>query len=276
MRVEHIAAFSEGDTGGNPAGVVLADRWPADAAMQVLAAEVGYSETAFAVPEAGGWRVRYFAPEQEVPFCGHATIALGAALARQHGDGAFALRLNAAEIGVEGRRDGVLYAAALVSPPTRSAPAPAALLDAALALFGYAPDDLDPRLPPALAEAGARHLLLALTSRRRLAEMRYDQATGAVLMREAGLATISLLHESAPGRFASRNPFAAGGVYEDPATGAAAAALGGYLRDLGWPHGGAIEILQGEDMGTPCRLHAAIPPTPGAGIRVSGTARFLA
>jgi PhzF family phenazine biosynthesis protein len=71
------------------------------------------------------------------------------------------------------------------------------------------------------------------------------------------------------------NPFASGGVYEDPATGAATAALGGYLRDLGWPHGGVIDIIQGEDMGQRSLLRAEIPPEPGSAIRVSGTARLM-
>ena len=81
MDVQRIAAFSDGPSGGNPAGVVLCDALPAAVRMQAIAAEVGFSETVFAAPAGGGWRVRYFAPEIEVPFCGHATIALGAALA---------------------------------------------------------------------------------------------------------------------------------------------------------------------------------------------------
>lgn len=75
--------------------------------------------------------------------------------------------------------------------------------------------------------------------------------------------------------FHARNTFAVGGVYEDPATGAAAAAFAGYLRDLGWPHGGAIDIVQGEDMGMRSCLRAEIGPQPGSSIRVSGTARLL-
>lgn len=59
MNVLKIAAFSDGDAGGNPAGVVLADALPADAEMQRIAAEVGFSETAFAAPAGPGWRVRY-------------------------------------------------------------------------------------------------------------------------------------------------------------------------------------------------------------------------
>jgi PhzF family phenazine biosynthesis protein len=270
-----IAAFSDGDTGGNPAGVWLGEALPPAAEMQRLAAEVGFSETAFAAPEGAGWRVRYFAPESEVAFCGHATLALGAALAQRHGDGVYALALNAARITVEGRREGAEMHAALQSPPTRSAPAPAQLARAALALFGYTEDDLDQRIPPAVAHAGNDHLVLALRSRALLAAMRYELGAGRTLMNAHGLVTVVLAYAEHERLFHTRNPFAAGGVYEDPATGAGTAALAGYLRDLGWPHGGRIDVVQGEDMGMRSRLAANIGPAAGASIRVSGTARQM-
>lgn len=276
MNVLKIAAFSDGETGGNPAGVVIGDALPPEAQMQRIAAEVGFSETAFAAPIGNGWRVRYFSPQSEVPFCGHATIALGAALALQRGDGVFALTLNHAQITVEGRRDGEVIAAALQSPPTHSAPAAPELVSDALALFGYAPGDLDPRIPPAVAHAGANHLVLALQTRKALSAMHYALEAGRALMQRAELTTIVLVHAESAQRFHTRNPFASGGVYEDPATGAATAALAGYLRDIAWPHGGAIDVVQGEDMGMLSRLHADIPPTPGSSIRVSGTARVMA
>jgi PhzF family phenazine biosynthesis protein len=276
MDVLRIAAFSDGAGGGNPAGVLIAGELPGVPDMQRIAAEVGYSETAFAAPAASGFRVRYFSPESEVPFCGHATIALGAALALRHGDGVFALQLNAAAITVEGHRDGATLSAALQSPPTRSAPADPRLVLEALGLLGYVPEDLDPRLPPALAHGGADHLVLALRSRALLAAMAYDLDRGRALMNRAGLVTIHLAHAETSTRFHARDPFASGGVYEDPATGAAAAAFAGYLRDIQWPHGGAIDIVQGEDMGMRSRLRAEIPPAPGSSIRVSGTARIMA
>ncbi|AZO10150.1 PhzF family phenazine biosynthesis protein [Mesorhizobium sp. M3A.F.Ca.ET.080.04.2.1] len=275
MDVLRIAAFSDGSTGGNPAGVLIGGVLPDAAVMQRVAAEVGFSETAFAAPQADGWRVRYFSPESEVPFCGHATIALGAALVRQHGDGVFHLSLNQASITVEGFRDGVNFAAALQSPPTRSRPAPPELVAEMLALFGYQAGDLDPAIPPALIHGGADHFVLALKSRERLAAMAYDLKQGQALMRREGLVTIMMAHAETPRLFHTRNPFASGGVYEDPATGASTAAFAGYLRDLGWPHGGAIDVVQGEDMGMRSRLHADIPPMPGSSIRVSGTARLM-
>ena len=155
MAIQRIAAFSDGNQGGNPAGVSIGEALPEPAEMQRIAAEVGFSETAFAAPQGAGWRVRYFSPESEVPFCGHATIALGAALALEHGDGVFALTLNQAAITVEGRHEGGIISAALQSPPTRSEAAVPGLVAAGLALFGYAADDLDPRITPAFVNGGA-------------------------------------------------------------------------------------------------------------------------
>ena len=273
--IQRIAAFDDNGVGGNPAGVWIGANLPPAAEMARIAHDVGYSETAFAAPQGALWRVRYFSPESEVPFCGHATIALGAALARAHGDGRFTLALNAATVTVDGRRDGARIAAALQSPPTWSRPADPGLTDAALALFGHTRADLDPRIPPALAHGGADHLVLALSSRALLAAMRYELDAGRTLMREHGLVTVVLAWAEGPQLFHTRNPFASGGVYEDPATGAATAALAGYLRDIGWPHRGRIEIVQGEDMGMRSRLTADIGREAGGSIRVSGTARML-
>ena len=275
MNLRHIAAFSDGDVGGNPAGVWVGDALPDESTMQRIAAEVGFSETAFAVPMKHAWRVRYFSPESEVPFCGHATIALGAALVLDHGDGMYALALNDAHITVEGHRNGERIVAALQSPHTRSKTADPTLVAEVLALFGYAPDDLDPRIPPAMACAGATHLVLALDTRAKLAAMRYSLDAGRTLMQHAGLTTIALVYAETPMLFHARNAFASGGVYEDPATGAGAAALAGYLRDIRWPQRDVIYIVQGEDMGSRSRLRAEFSRVTGSSIRVSGTARMM-
>ena len=80
------AAFTLDGEGGNPAGVVLDAGDLDEDQMQQIAAEVNFSETAFLVPrddEPNVYDVRYFAPQQEVPFCGHATIAAAVALAER-------------------------------------------------------------------------------------------------------------------------------------------------------------------------------------------------
>lgn len=278
MTVQRIAAFSDAGQGGNPAGIVLADHFPAEAEMRRIAAEVGYSETAFAVPDGAPnrWQVRYFSPESEVPFCGHATIALGAALARHTGDGRFALKLASANITVEAAASIDGYTAALQSPPTRSAVPRAGLVDKALSLLNYSPEQLDPALAPAEIHAGADHLVLALKDRGDLAAMTYDLDAGRALMRDYGLVTIMLVHVRSKTEFDVRNAFASGGVLEDPATGAAAAAFAGYLRDLGWQHQNRIQITQGEDMGETSVIEAQFTDEPGSSIRVSGATRDMA
>ncbi|MGG7564869.1 PhzF family phenazine biosynthesis protein [Rhodovulum sp. DZ06] len=274
--LSRIAAFADAGKGGNPAGVLIADAMPPEAEMQRIAAAVGYSETAFAMPEGDRWRVRYFSPEAEVPFCGHATIALGAALAAQEGDGTFPLRINGGDISVEGRAVAGGVEAALISPPSGHRYAAPQDVAAALALFGLSRADLVEGPAPVIANAGNDHLVLILKDRARLAAMDYDLAAGAAFMRGLGLTTISLLWAEGPRRFHSRNAFAIGGVLEDPATGAAAAALGGWLRDAGLLEGGEIEIVQGEDMGAKSRLTVSLDGPKGAGLRVAGAARTIA
>ena len=276
MIIQKIAAFSDVNQGGNPAGVLISDQLPNDTEMQSIAKDVGFSETVFASPIGENWKVRYFSPETEVPFCGHATIALGAALALKYGDGIFSLILiNDSIITVEGKRDGTTIMAALQSPTTKSSKADPLLISDGLALFGYTTNDLDDRIPPAFINGGANHLVLALRDRSKLKSMKYDLNEGRMLMNKFGVVTILLIYAENNQLFHTRNPFAAGGVYEDAATGAATAALGGYLRDLNWPHGGIIDVIQGEDMGMRSKIRAEIGDIIGSSIRVSGTARVM-
>ncbi len=274
--IERLAAFSVGGSGGNRAGVALLDALPPAAEMQAVAAWIGYSETAFAAPEEDSWRVRYFAPKAEVDFCGHATVALGAALAIRGGGRDFRLRLNHAAVTVVGWEEADAMAAAFVSPPATSRPASPELVGDALRLFGLTAADLDARIPPAVTHAGAPHLVLALRDRARLASLAYDFEAGRALALRETICTFNIVQAEGSRRFHARNPFPFGGVYEDPATGAAAAALGGYLRRLGWLHGGGIEVVQGEDMGHPSLLRVGIGPDPAEGLRVSGQVRWLA
>jgi PhzF family phenazine biosynthesis protein len=274
----HISSFSRGDSGGNPAGVVISDRLPDPDTMQQIARELGYSETAFAAPQGGGWKVRYYAPVGEVAFCGHATIALGAALGQQKGAGRYDLHLRDDDITVEAMQVGTDWHAALQSPATWSKPMAEDLLLALLSYFGLSQDDLDPAFPPTLGFAGVRHGILALKDRSKLAAMSYPFDAMQALMLDHDLVTVSLLHFRSPRAITSRNAFASGGVVEDPATGAAAAALGGALVDLEWDglqEGGQFSISQGEDMGMPSELTVEVTGTKGGSVRVSGAARWM-
>ena len=275
MDVLRLAAFSQDGKGGNPAGVVFCDEMPGEEEMLRTAREVGYSETAFLVKQANGWRVRYFAPEMEVPFCGHATIALGAALGEQFGVGEYQLILNQSEIRVRVEQSSNGISATLYSAGTFSQDAPREFVNRVLAAFGLAHTDLDPAYPVRFASAGARHLILVLTKQETLSRMKYEFDLVRELMLEQGLITISLLWPESDEIFHARNAFAAGGVYEDPATGAAAAALAGYLRDIGWQGRNEFTILQGEEMGMPSRLRVRYGPTAGESVAVSGETRRI-
>jgi PhzF family phenazine biosynthesis protein len=254
--VLRYAAFSDHGKGGNPAGVVLHAAGLDDATRLAMAARVGYSETAFVEAAGGGqYRIRYFSPKSEVAFCGHATIATAVAIAERDGPGLLRFDTPAGRVAVRTSPSPAGLTATLTSVPTRTRPAHAAELDAALTALRWDGEDLDPRYPAHVAYAGNDHLILAAGDRARLAALDYDYSALDKLMAVQGWTTVHLVWAESPAVFHARDPFPPVGVAEDPATGAAAAAFGGYLRDLalvGLP--ARVTILQGEDMGRPSRL----------------------
>lgn len=274
MEVLRYAAFSTEPTGGNPAGVVLDASGASDAEMLAVAAEVGYSETAFLLPgDDGRFGVRYFSPLAEVPFCGHATIATAVAWADRHGTGSMLLDTAAGEVRVTTERAGGSVVATLTSVPPRTAPLDPADVDRLLRALGWAVGDLDPSLPPRVAYAGAWHPIVAVGSRAVLGALDYDYPALDALMAGRGWTTVALVCRAGPTTFDVRNPFPPGGIVEDPATGAAAAALGGYLRELGLVRPPVtLTLHQGDDLGRPSVLTVHVPAEPGSGIDVSGAA----
>jgi PhzF family phenazine biosynthesis protein len=267
-----LSAFSNNPEGGNPAGVWIGDKLPGPDVMLQIAAEVGFSETAFVAPASGPDRlIRYYSPEAEVSFCGHATIAAGVVLGEAEGDGTYRLTTAVGEVPVTvGTRDGIREAS-LTSVEPKYTRAPDALVSEALSTLGWESVNLDSSIPPARAYAGAWHLVLAVADARRLAKLDYDFDRLKALMLRDGLTTLQLVWRERSDVFHSRNPFPVGGVMEDPATGAAAAAFGGYLREaklIAAPT--TILIRQGEAMGRPSRITVEIPVT--GGIVVKGTA----
>lgn len=269
--VLRYSAFTTDPAGGNPAGVVLDARSLSDADMQRIAADVGYSETAFLSPrEDGAFDARYFSPLAEVPFCGHATIAASVAHAVAHGAGEKVLHTRAGRVRVD--VDGQSRAT-LTSVEPRVAALADDDLDRLLAALRWRRDDLNPALPPAVAYAGAWHPIIAAATRDRLARLDYDFDALADLMARCGWTTVNLIWREDGQTFHARNPFPPGGVVEDPATGAAAAALGAYLdsRDA-LPTQRRLLIRQGDDLGRPSRIEVAVPADLREGVRVSGRA----
>jgi len=274
MEVLRYAAFTDDPRGGNPAGVVLDAGDLDDARMLAVAADLGYSETAFLTPRGGDrFGVRYFSPLAEVPFCGHATIATGVAWAERHGAGEMLLDTASGEVRVRTARAAESTSATLTSVPPRVVGLDDADFARLLAALRWSRDDLDGALPPRVAYAGAWHPVLAVATRARLADLDYDFASLQGLMAERDWTTVQLVHRTGGTTFDVRNPFPPGGIVEDPATGAAAAALGGYLRELGAVTLPAtLHLRQGDDLGRPSRITVDVPAEPGTGISVTGTA----
>jgi len=245
--VLRYSAFTKDPAGGNPAGVVLDATGLSGDEMLAIAAKVGYSESAFVLPRPGTreFDVRYFSPKAEVPFCGHATIATSVALAERIGDGPLTFHTPAGEITIETAGG----TASLTSVPTSTSEADPELVKAALEALRY--NEIGD-LPVHVGFGGARHLLIPVKDREQLANLDYDFDALRDLMLAHDLTTVHLFWRESADLVHARDPFPVGGVVEDAATGAAAAAFGGYLRDLEGPQ--RFVISQGEDMGRPSRL----------------------
>ena len=274
--VLRYAAFTRDPAGGNPAGVVLDAGELTEQQMQAVAAEVGYSETAFLRDRPDGdVDVRYFSPRAEVPFCGHATVAAAVARAERQGPGLLRLRTRSGLVQVTTREQDAGLTATLVSVPPEVRGLPDDDLDELLAALRWQRADLDRQLPPRLAYAGAWHPVVAVAEHDVLRRLDYDYDRLDALMAARGWTTVQLVHRIEPLVFAARDPFPPGGVVEDPATGAAAAALGAYLRALAAVTPPArVLVLQGEELGRPGRGGGAAPP--GAAAAAGGTGAAVA
>lgn len=269
--IQRWAAFSDEPTGGNPAGVVLDAEELTDSEMQAIAADVGYAETAFVTGSGRARGIRYFSPVAEVPFCGHATVASAVALAEHLGDGVleFATPVGPVEITTSSER-GRRASFTSVEPWVR------ALADDDLAevlgLIGLSSEDLDPRHPPRLAYAGNPHPLVVIADRGVFDGFSFDPSAARTLMDASGWpATIIVLHELGGDEWEARNIFPVGTITEDPATGAAAAATGAYLRATAAVEPPTrVRIHQGRHVGRPGLLEVSIPAS--GGIVVAGSA----
>ena len=290
--IRRYSAFTDNPEGGNPAGVVLNATGLSVADMQSIAADVGYSETAFLTARADKqdeFDVAYFTPVAEVDFCGHATIASGVALAEaasaggerddtdDYGDATsrhYSFHTKAGVIAVDVLLTPVGYAATLTSPPTSVAQIDDAVMDELLDALDWHWEDLDERFPPAVGWSGNWHPVLVAGSRTRLRRLDYDYDLLAELSQREGWTTIQLVfpddNDSLMRTWYSRNPGPGVGIDEDPATGSAAVAFGAYLVSTGTAAPGDVfTILQGDDMGRPSVLLLTVG---NGAMRVTGTA----
>lgn len=207
-----VDAFTTRRFGGNPAAVLLLDRFPEDAVMQAIAAENNLAETAFLCPEGDDYRLRWFTPRVEVPLCGHATLASAAVVME---------RLE------PGRTRVVFHSASGLLTVTRAEP-------------GYLmdfPARMSERVdvPPGMAEAlGIVPVEVRVNEFNYLARLDSAQAVRTLAPDMAAIARMdrSGVIVTAPGDgrhdFTSRYFAPAKGVPEDPVTGGAHCMLAPY------------------------------------------------
>lgn len=266
-------AFTDTPFAGNPAGVVPEADGLTDAEMQKMAREMNCSETAFVLAsDRAEMRFRYFTPAQEVDLCGHATIATLHVLGQEKGfQGGHRVETRAGVLTMEVAPDGTSWmeqAAPQWRPYTLTG------LEDVAAILGLKPEDLDPRVPLALAYTGLWDLLVPVRNLAALHAARPDLSRLAAHNRALGVASTHLFtfETALEGSTLQARDFSpAVGIPEDPHTGTASGALGAYLVSLGVVAPGRMIFEQGWTVERPGLIHVEV--SPGAqGVRVGGRA----
>lgn len=238
LRVYRIDAFTTEPGRGNPAGVVTNADGLGDDEMQRIAAELGWSETAFVLPPRGpdhDLHVRFFSPTTEVPVCGHATVAAHYALALEGGGPGVRRQLTGAGVQVVDTRAqrGDFVVRIEQGPPVFDPPLSPLLVRAVMAALGVGDADLDFRCPVQVVGTGHGKLMLGVHSRARLDALSPDFRALARLSPEIGsngYFVFTLETEDDDDAFSHGRMFApAIGIDEDPVTGNANGPLGAYL-----------------------------------------------
>ena len=261
--------FTDTALQGNQLAVFTDARGLADATMQALALEIGFSETVFVLPaEAGGTaRIRIFNPHAEMPFAGHPILGTAFVLGAPLQLGAVALETGAGivTVGLERDESGRLVFGRMTQPVPRVEAVERP--EKVLAALGVERSTL----PIELYDNGARHIVVVLGDEAALGTVRPD---GAAIARLA-VTGVNCVVPTA-GRWRSRMFWEHG---EDPATGSAAGPIACHLARHGliaW--GEEIVIVQGVEIGRPSTLHARAKGADGLidAVEVGGSAVVVA
>jgi trans-2,3-dihydro-3-hydroxyanthranilate isomerase len=269
-----------------------------DDQMLAIAREFNFSETVFVLPPetaTGTRRLRIFTPGAELPFAGHPTVGTAYVLAHtgeielegdetrivfEEGVGPVPVLIRA--------RGGKPYFTQLTAarPPERGpAPTDAAVLADVLSLE---PSDIlyDAVFTPEAVSAGVPFLFVPLRSLEALGRARVRQDVWERTLKDSWAPEIYVFVEEAEsakrggvrmgdGVIRSRMFAPTLGIAEDPATGSAAAAFGGYLAWRSTIRDGTLKWLihQGVEMGRPSRLEVETDVSGGAvtAVRVGGS-----
>jgi PhzF family phenazine biosynthesis protein len=212
-----LDAFTRRRFAGNPAAVIVLERFLDEALLQKIAAENNLSETAFLVADGDDYRVRWFTPTVEVPLCGHATLASAAVVMERISPGRTRVVFHSASGPLTVRRTAAGYAMDFPARQSLPVAAPPPLI----AALGATPLEV-------LAD---RHNYLArLESARHVRELAPDLAAIAKLDRSGAIVTAA--GDGNGFDFVSRYFAPAKGIPEDPVTGGAHCALAPYWASV--------------------------------------------
>ena len=276
-----VDVFSDVPFAGNQLCVVAAPPDDLDSAtMQVLAREIGFSETTYvtAVRE-GGYDVRIFTPVSELPFAGHPTLGTAFALARLGVVAASVVQTSTAgDVPVEVDL-GAGTATMRQLPAVFGEPFDDRVAVAAAA--GVEPDDLGPG-PIVPVSTGIVHLMVPVAGEDALrGASREDRGCVDVCAR-AGVESLYLFAVRGRGDVTARMFDRWAEIGEDPATGSAAGPLGAYLAEhdgAGMP--GHMTIAQGAAVGRPSSMEVDVAHDEagwvafvGGGVRIVGGGWF--
>ena len=256
MDIHWVDVFATAPLSGNPLAVITAPAMPGDGAMQRLAAELGLSETVFAVP-GDPPRLRIFTPEAEIPLAGHPLVGAAWVLRRIGWVGSEAmLSTPAGDIPVQADDHGAAM--------TRTGPVSPGHADTgavAECLGGRAVGDApiwDAGLPQVMLEVAdldglsPDHDALRLQAR---AEGWAGVSAYVVRGRDTGAVEAEVRHFASPI-----------GIPEDPVTGSAAGALGAALAARGDSDGrGGLRLVvrQGRHLGRDGLVQVDVAGGPG-------------
>lgn len=286
-----LDVFTDRTFGGNPLGVFPgAAHLPSDL-MQRVAREMNLSESVFlGPPERGGAaRVRIFTPGVEVPFAGHPTVgtgiflASGLDLAPENGSITLVLEENVGPVPVEIRFEGghPVFARFTTAVLSEHRPSPHTCAELA-AMVGLDEDDVCGDLQPERVSCGLPYHIIPVRTVDAVRRAVLDMAAWQRLLADSWAHHVYLvcLDAEGDGVDVRVRMFAPGsGVPEDPATGSAAAALGGYLAKADGRADGSLSwtVEQGIEIGRPSILYVEADRTENetTGIRVGGQAVFV-
>lgn len=275
--------------GGNQLAVFPDARGIADADMPRIAREFNFSETTFVLPAndpAHTRRVRIFTPGGELPFAGHPTVGTAFVLASigevklsgaatrivfEEGVGPVPVLIR----GSAGKPD---FAQLSVAQLPEVGPPPPAARDLARVLGLDASEVLDGRMGPQAVSCGVPFLFVPVRGRAALARSRVRLDEFESLLGSYWTSKVFLFCDEPElkGSHYRARMYAPGiGVPEDPATGSACVAFGGYLAARDAQRDGTLRwvVEQGFEMGRPSLLEVEVDKQEGevTAVRVGGS-----